>query len=47
MSCEIVLDYSLYPHIFLQDYEHHFSGSLHAKEPSDAEGIVVKTWVDK
>ena len=46
-SCEAFLDYSLYPKNFLHDYEHHFFGSRHAKGPSDAEGAVVKTWVDR
>ena len=40
-------DYSLYSQTFLQDYEHHFSGPRYAKGPSDAEGAVIKTWVDR
>ena len=47
MPYETFLDYSLNPQIFLQDYEHHFSGSPHAKGPSDVEGAVIKTWMDR
>ena len=48
MPVEPFFDYSLYLQVFLQDdYEHHFSGSRHAKGPSDAEGAVIKTWIDR
>lgn len=40
-------EYSLYPQVFSHRYEHHFFGSRHAKGPSDAEGAVIKTWVDR
>lgn len=45
--CGSFLEYSLYPQVFSHSYEHHFFGSRHAKGPSDAEGAVVKTWVDR
>ena len=47
MSYRTFLDYFLNPQIFLQDYEHHFSGSRHAKGPSDVKGAVIKIWVDR
>ena len=47
MSCKTFLDYSLYPQIYLQDYEHHSFGSRQAKGPSDSERAVTKAWVDR
>ena len=45
MSCENLLDYSLYPQII--HHAHNFLGSLNTKELSDAEVSFKKTWISR